>query len=240
MHLLNRADYKTHAVLQSEPETGHTRIGDRNPAPLALLHEDGNNAAAAADNIAIAGATEASILRPGIGVRLNEHFFGAQLGGSVEIDGVYRLVGAESEDAVNAAVDRRIDHVAAAHDVGLNRFEGIVFAGRNLLERGRVHDDCDPGKSAQQAGWIAHIPDKIAQAGVVEAGGTHVMLLQFVAAENYQPLGMIFPQHDFDELLPERTRPAGDQYFLFGPIHQSYLGHVFLTSRAGIVECKVV
>ncbi len=60
-------------------------------------------------------------------------------------------------------IDRRIDNVAAAHDVGLNGFERIVFAGRNLLESGGVHDDGDAGQSALQAAGIAHVADEVAQ-----------------------------------------------------------------------------
>ena len=83
-----------------------------------------------------------------------------------------------------------------------------------------------PAEGALQPGRIAHVSDKIAQTGVVKAGSPHIVLLQFIAAENHQPLRMIFPQHDVDEFLPERTRAAGDQYFLFRPIHQSCLRHV--------------
>ena len=53
---------------------------------LALLEKHGNHAAAAADNVAVAGAGEAGVARAGIGVRLHKHFLGAQLGGAVEID----------------------------------------------------------------------------------------------------------------------------------------------------------
>ena len=87
---------------------------------------------------------------------------------------------------------------------------GIVLAGRNLLQRGRMHHHRDARKRTLQAAGIAHVADEIAQAGMVEAGGAHVMLLEFVAAENHQPLGVIFPQHDLDELLPERSRAARD------------------------------
>ncbi len=43
----------------------------------------------------------------------------------------------------HALVDGRIDHIAAAHNVGLDRFERVVFAGRNLLQRRRMHHHRD-------------------------------------------------------------------------------------------------
>ena len=46
---------------------------------------------------------------------------------------------------------------------------------------------------------------------MIQSGGAHVVLLQFVAAEDYQALGVILPQHHFDKFLAERTGAAGDQ-----------------------------
>ena len=54
---------------------------------------------------------------------------------------------------------------------------------------------------------------------MVQSRGAHVMLLEFVAAEDHQALRPVLLQHDFDKFLPERPRPARDQYCLFRPIH---------------------
>jgi hypothetical protein len=45
------------------------------------------------------------------------------------------------------------------------------------------------------------------------------VLLEFVSAEDDQPLGPIMLQHDFDKFLSERTRSTRDQHRLFGPVH---------------------
>jgi hypothetical protein len=66
-----------------------------------------------------------------------------------------------------------------------------------------VNNHCNAGQSALEPGGIAHIPDKVAEARMVEARGAHVMLLKFVAAENHQALRVIVPQHDFHKLLAE-------------------------------------
>ena len=133
----------------------------------SMKHRD--HAAPAAHNVAVAGATEAGVLRPGVGVGLDEHFLGAKFGGAVKVDGIDRFVGAQGQNALHALVDGGVDHVAAAHDVGLNGFKGVVFAGRHLFERGRMDHDRDPGKSALQPLRVAHIADEVAQAGMIEA-----------------------------------------------------------------------
>ncbi len=103
----------------------------------------------------------------------------------------------------HALVDGGINHVASAHDVGLDGFERIVFAGRNLFERGRVHHDGYAGKRALQALCIAHVADEIAQAGMIESRRPHVVLFEFVAAEDDELLGMVLAQHHLDKLLAE-------------------------------------
>ena len=139
-----------------------------------------------------------------------------------KIDGIYRFVGAQSQNAANTPIDGGIDDIAAAHDVGLDRFEGIVFAGRNLLERRGMNYDRDPGKGALQTLRITNIADEIAQAGMIEARSPHIVLLEFVTAEDDELLRAVFAQHQLDELPAERTRPAGDQYNLFGPVHRCH------------------
>ena len=120
---------------------------------------------------------------------------------------------------MHALVDGGINHVAAAHDVGLDRFKRVVFARRHLFERGRMHHDAYPGQGALQALRVAHVPDEVAQAGMIEARRPHVMLLELVAAEDDELLRMVITQHHLGELLSERTCPARDQDHLFLPVH---------------------
>ena len=54
---------------------------------------------------------------------------------------------------------------------------------------------------------------------MIKPRSPHVMLLEFVTAEDDELLRAVFAQHELDELPAERTRPAGDQYNLFGPVH---------------------
>ena len=54
---------------------------------------------------------------------------------------------------------------------------------------------------------------------MIESRRPHIMLLEFVAAEDDELLRMVFAQHHLDELLAERARPARHQHNLFLPVH---------------------
>src|SRR5438309_4905400 len=56
---------------------------------------------------------------------------------------------------------------------------------------------------------------------MVETRRSHLMLFQFVATENHQPVRLIVTEHDFDKLFPERPGAASDQYRFLRPIHHS-------------------
>ena len=56
---------------------------------------------------------------------------------------------------------------------------------------------------------------------MIEPRNLHIVLLQFVAAENDKLLGMVVPQHELHELLAERAGSARNQHHLFRPIHRS-------------------
>ena len=84
-----------------------------------------------------------------------------QLGGAVEVDRVDGLVGRQRDDFFDLLVDARIDDVLRADHVGLDAFDWIVFGGRNLLERGGMHDDIDARKRAVQTLAITDVADEV-------------------------------------------------------------------------------
>src|SRR5579863_2184113 len=168
MHLLNTAHHKSDSLIERDPETGHAWISDSYLAAFALFHEHWNHTAPAAQHVSVTCTTESRILPAGIGVRLHEHFLRAKFRGTVQVDGVDGFVCAQRQNATHAAVDCGIHHVAAAHDVGLDGFERIVFACRNLLKRGSVNHHGDSGKCATKALRIAYVADEITQARMVE------------------------------------------------------------------------
>ena len=98
-----------------------------------------------------------------------------------------------------------------AEDVGLDRLEGVVLAGRHLLHRGGVDDDVDAASNARPSRSRSRTsPMKKRQARVVERE-LHRVLLQLVAAEDDHPLRVVSLQHGLHELRPERAGAAGDE-----------------------------
>jgi hypothetical protein len=77
-----------------------------------------------------------------------------------------------------------------------------------MLDRGRMNHYRHSGQRPLQPIWIPDVSDEIAQGRVIESRRLHVMLFEFVAAENHQPFGVIVPQQDLDQLLAERSRAA--------------------------------
>ncbi len=104
-----------------------------------------------------------------LGIGLDKHFFRAQLGSALEVDGVDCLACAQSDHSANTAIDGRINHVFAAYDIGLNCLKWVLFAGRHLFESGRMHHDSHIRKGALQPLSIAHIPEQIPQTGMIES-----------------------------------------------------------------------
>src|SRR5689334_23907655 len=80
---------------------------------------------------------------------------------------------------------------------------------------------------------------------MVEPGGAHIVLLEFVAAENDQFPRLEFAQHYVHKLAPERARTARNQNDLFRPVHLLFfLTDVIVHTRnckigAAWVECTV-
>src|SRR5437762_954089 len=86
VHAFQAMNDEFHALLEGEPKSRHTRISNGNPSTLALFLKYRDHAAPAAHHVSVAGATETSILRSGVSVRLHEHFFRAEFRCSVKIN----------------------------------------------------------------------------------------------------------------------------------------------------------
>ena len=93
-----------------------------------------------------------------------------------------------------------------------------------------MHDNIHAVKRARESFAVAHIPDEIADGGVVVAADAHFVLLQLVAAEDDDFSGMVFLNQDFYQLLAKGTGTSGDQYDFLVPFHTNSLfrGCVFL------------
>ncbi len=150
---------------------------------------------------------------------MDDQFFGGQFGGPIQVDRVDGLIRAERQHLLHTGVQGRLDHVGGADDVGLDGFHRIVLTGRDLLECCGVDDHIYPVHGAQQAVAVAHVADEIAQGWMRKSGHAHLVLLEFIAAEDDDLLRFFFFQQDFSKLLAKRARPTGDENYFIFPIH---------------------
>ena len=144
-------------------------IGDGDFASLALLHEHRNHAAPATDHVAVAGATEARILGPGVGIGLDKHLFGAKFGGAVKIEGLTAL------SVLNAST--RCTPWSMAASITLRPPIILVWMASNGLysqagtcfSAAACTTTVTPENARCKRCGIAHIADKVAQAGMIES-----------------------------------------------------------------------
>src|SRR5205807_5665549 len=185
LHRAQAVDDEVHPLLQSDPEASHSFVGDGNDPGLALFDEQRDHAAAAPDDVAVPGATEAGAAVARVRVPLHEQLFGAQLRRPVQIDGIDGLIGADRQNFRDPRFDRGLDDIGPAQYVGLDGLERVVFAGRDLLHRRRVDDDVDAVHGATEALQVAYVADEVADVWTGEIT-LHLRLLQLVAAEDDQ------------------------------------------------------
>ena len=111
--------HKVHGFVQAHQEAGHLRVGDGDGlARFDLVDKQGDNAAAAGHDVAVAGAADGGSL--GLdGARLRaDNFFHHCLADSHGIDGVRRFIGGEADDLFYARVDGGCQYVVGAQHVG--------------------------------------------------------------------------------------------------------------------------
>ena len=202
------------AIVEGDVEAGHALVGDGEDTFGPLLQEEGDDAAAAPHDVAVAHHGELDVALSLEVVGGDEKLVGTKLGGAVKVDGGGRLVGAERHHLAHPVVHGRFNEVLGAEDVGLYRLEGVVLAGGHLFEGRRVHDDIDPLQRAVQPILVAHVSDEIADLPKFlgrELLG-HLGLFQLIAGK-YHHAGdfRVLQQDGFDEFLSKGTGATGNE-----------------------------
>ena len=185
-------------------------IGSDWPAS-AQLAEERDHRAAAAHDVAVADHGEAGRVGRGVVVAGDEELVGGELGRAVEVDRGGRLVGGQRDDPLDAGVDAGLDDVLRADDVRLHELPRVVLGGVDLLERGCVDDVVDAVHGPVEAVAVADVADEPAQPRVVAEQLAALVLLELVAAEDHDPLGVVVLQGLGDERLAERAGATGDE-----------------------------
>ena len=209
--------------VEAHDEAGHLGLGEGDGLAVAdLLDPEGDDAAAGAHHVAVAGAADAGL--EGVAALGDGDFFLKGFADAHGVDGVGRFVGGEADDAVHAGVDRRVQDVVGADYVGLDGFHGEEFAAGDLLEGGRVEDVVHAAHRHLEGGFVADVADVefdlVGDTGVHRlVFVAHVVLLFLVAGEDADLLdvgGQEAPQHG----ISEAPGPAGDhQGFVFEDGH---------------------
>ena len=147
---------KVHGLLEAHDEAGHPGLGEGDGVALAdLVDPQRNHAAAAAHDVAVAGAADlgaAAEAALGHGYLLLDG-----LGDAHGVDGIGGFVGGEADDALHARVDGGIEGVVRADDVGLDGFHGEELAAGHLLEGRGVEHVIDPLHGVLEGALVAHI-----------------------------------------------------------------------------------
>src|ERR1035437_4891355 len=217
----DHSDHELDALIDRDPETRHALIGDRDDPGGRDTLEICDDAAAAADHVAVPDDGKSRWASSRICVRGDEEFVAHELRGAVEIDGAGGLVRAQRDDPLNLAIKGRIDDVLCAVDVCLDGLEGVVLGGRNLFERGGMDDDVNAVERPGQPLTISHVADEEPQPRIGPDLLLELVLLEFVTAE-YDDSPRRMPLEDrLDEGASERACAARDQDGL--PVQHAFL-----------------
>ena len=135
LRLLQRLDHQLHALRQADPEAGHAHVrdGKLRSAVLDDAVKQRDDGTAASGHVAVADDGETDILGSGIGVRRHKKLVAHQLGTAVQVDRIHRLVRGQGDHLLHIGIQRRVDNVLRAIDIGADRLVGIVLTGRYLL-----------------------------------------------------------------------------------------------------------
>ena len=92
-----------------------------------------DHGASASGHVTVAHDGKTYVLGTGIGICRDEKLIAHQLRAAVKVHGIYRLIRGKRHYLLYAAIQRCIDHVLGAVDIGFDRLCRIVFTGRYLF-----------------------------------------------------------------------------------------------------------
>ncbi len=137
--VLEGEEDEVHSLFEAHDETGHPGFGESDGVAFAdLVDPKGNDGAAGAHHVAVAGAADLGIT--GIPALGHGDFLLEGLADAHRVNGVCGLVGGEADDALDAGIDGGVKGVVRADDIGLDGLHREEFATGDLLEGRGVED----------------------------------------------------------------------------------------------------
>ena len=180
-----------HSLVQVHEETSHVGVGyGDGVARLDLVDEQGDDAAAGAHDVAVAGAADggAATLCGHTGIGIDDVLHHG-LGDAHGIDGVGGLVGGQANNTLHTGINGGVEDVVRADDVGLDGLHGEELAGGDLLQGSGVEDVVHAGHGVLDGLGVADIADiELDLLGGLRVPGlelvAHIVLLLFVPGED--------------------------------------------------------
>ena len=182
---------KIHSLVQVHQEAGHVGVGDGDGiARLDLVDEQGDDAAAGAHDVAVAGAADggAAALGSHTGVGVDDVLHHG-LGDAHGVDGISCLVGGQADHTLHTCVNGGVEDVVRADDIGLDGLHGEELAGGDLLQGSGVEDVVHAGHGVLDGLGVADIADiELDLLGGLRVPGlklvAHIILFLFVPGED--------------------------------------------------------
>ena len=180
-----------HSLVQIHQETSHVGVGDGDGvASLDLVDEQGDDAAAGAHDVAVAGAADggAAALCGHTGVGIDDVLHHG-LGDAHGVDGIGGLVGGQADHTLDTGINGGVEDVVGADDIGLDGLHGEELAGGDLLQGSGVEDVVHAGHGVLDGLGIPDIADiELDLLGGLRVPGlelvAHIVLLLFVPGED--------------------------------------------------------
>jgi hypothetical protein len=159
------------------------------------LEEERHDGSARPHHVAVADHAEAEVPPALDVVRGDEELVADELRRAVEVDRRRCLVGRQRDDPFDPGIERSVDDVLCASDVGLDELLRVVLARGDLLQRRRVHDRVDALEGASDPRTIADVAEEEAQGPTTVLDDVvltrHLGLLQLVTGEDDEPLQVV-------------------------------------------------
>src|SRR5690606_22070336 len=137
-----------------------------------------------------------------------KQFVRSKLRRAIEVERARSLVRRERDNLLHTRIDRCLNDVLRADDVGLHVLERVVLGSVDLLESCSMHHVIDAMHGPCKTVLIADVADEPSEARVVGELLTNLVLLQLVAREDHNTSRVVAFKQLCDEGLTERSGTA--------------------------------
>src|SRR3989338_947819 len=196
-------------------EAGHVGVGNRDRlVPPDLLLDEREDAPAAPQHVAKTDAREFGLFIAPVKVCREEELFRHELRDAEHAFGLRRLIGGNTDDMRNTRGAGNFDDILGPDDIGLYRFERIVFAQGDVLERRGVEHDIDSFHGERQSLFVADISDDKADRFGMFRPLQHELVVTILVAREYADSFRLHTQELPHYFRADGTGTSRDQYDL--------------------------